>query len=228
MNMFSANEKTPLPIDVLIAEDDLTSRVLLENVLRKWGYNVTSTANGEEAWEVLTQRENAPRLLILDWMMPGMDGIELCRRIRQEYPGKAAHIILLTSLSEKQDVVMGLEAGANDYIVKPFDNAELMARVNAGRRFVELQTALEQRLRQLEEALSHIRTLQGIIPICMYCHKVRKDAASWQHIEHYIQEHSGVFFSHGICPECMRQRYPESVTEEEPPSKENSFPASDS
>jgi two-component system cell cycle response regulator len=126
---------------VLIAEDDPISRRILESWFKKWDYRVTAVANGLDAWEVL-QKEDAPQLAILDWMMPGMDGIEICRRIRSREQGAYLYVLLLTGKDSKQDVVAGFEAGADDYLTKPFDVDELRARVRAGKRILDLQAAL--------------------------------------------------------------------------------------
>jgi DNA-binding response OmpR family regulator len=195
---------------ILAAEDDPTSREILRVMLQKWGYDVVTAANGDQAWEILRSSQEPPRLAILDWMMPGRNGIDVCRQVRQHTPALSVYIILLTSLASKSDIVAGLDAGANDYVIKPFDKAELLARIQVGCRVIELQNALEARVQQLEEALAHIKTLQGIIPICMHCHKIRTDKESWQRLELYIQDHSGASFSHGVCPECMEKIYPAS------------------
>ena len=126
---------------VLIAEDDLTSRIALAGVLRKNGYEVVETVNCSEAWKAL-QQPDAPRLVILDWEMPEIDGLEVLRRIRSLHPDQPFYIILLTSKEDKADVIIGLDAGANDYLVKPFNAGELRARVEVGHRMVEMQDAL--------------------------------------------------------------------------------------
>ena len=113
---------------VLIAEDDSISRLMLQAMLVEWGYEVTAVADGAEAWRIL-QSENAPRLVILDWVMPRMDGVEVCRRVRARPSQEPAHIILLTSRDDKADIVAGLHSGASDYVTKPFDRDELQARV---------------------------------------------------------------------------------------------------
>jgi len=131
-------------VQVLIADDSPVSRRLLEAVLRNWGYQVITVASGTEAWEVL-QRRDSPRLAILDWMMPGLSGPEVCSlvRARQDQPGSVyTYIILLTSRNEKDDLIAGMEAGADDYLVKPFDNSELKVRLGPGRRIVQLQAQL--------------------------------------------------------------------------------------
>ena len=195
---------------ILVADDDSTSRLVISTLLSKWGHEPIIACDGTEAWEAM-QQPGAPRLAILDWMMPGMDGLELCRKIRGRKSSEPIYIILLTALSLKADIVKGLEAGADDYVSKPFNNDELRARIEAGRRIIELQETLAQKIRDLEEALSHIRTLQGLLPICMYCHKIRSDKESWQRIEGYIETHSNAKFSHGICPDCVRKHFPETI-----------------
>jgi len=128
---------------ILIAEDDVTSRLILENMLTKWGYDVVSATDGNDAWEKL-QEENSPRLVILDWMMPGMEGIEICRKIRENAKSKDqyTYVTLLTAKESKENIVTGMDAGADDYITKPFDQHELRVRVRAGQRIVQLQSEL--------------------------------------------------------------------------------------
>lgn len=187
---------------ILIAEDDMVSRRVLEATLQKWGHEVVVTCDGVEAWAAL-QLEGAPSLAILDWMMPGMDGVELCRQARQRGGSLASlYIILLTAKGSKEDIVSGLDAGADDYLTKPFNRDELRARVRVGTRVLELQSALTNRLQELEDALSQVNQLQGILPICSYCKSVRDDKNYWQQVESYISDHSEAQFSHSICPDC--------------------------
>ena len=189
---------------ILIAEDDLTSRRILEAILKKWEYEVVSVQDGTEAWKAV-EASDPPPLFILDWMMPGMNGVEFCREIRRIKPPTPPYIILLTSKRQREEVVEGLEAGANDYVRKPFDREELRARIRVGERVVELQRALSDRIRDLETALSRIKTLQGLVPICCYCKKVRNDKNYWEQLETYLSQHSGVEISHGICPDCLEK-----------------------
>jgi len=193
---------------VLIAEDDVTSHRILRAVLNRWGYEVVSTRNGRQAWQAL-QDAGSPRLAILDWMMPEMDGVEIVRKIRKRSESKTMYVILLTAKDRREDIVSGLEAGADDYIIKPFDREELRARVQVGRRVVELQGALEERIRELQDALDQIKTLKGLIPMCASCKKIRDDEGYWQQVETYIMERSGAEFSHGLCPDCLKKHYPE-------------------
>jgi phosphoserine phosphatase RsbU/P len=186
---------------ILIADDDDVSRLALEAMLTKRGYEVASAADGIEAWEAF-QGEDAPQMAILDWMMPGLDGVELCRRIREDPRLKAVYLILLTSRESKEHLLEGLRAGANDYVTKPFDRDELQARVNVGVQVVQLRWDLVARVRELEDALARIKQLQGLLPICSYCKSIRDDQNYWHQVEAYFKAHTETNFSHGICPDC--------------------------
>ncbi len=196
-------------MNILIADDDVTSRCLLEAVLGKLGYDVVTASNGNDALAKM-QIDGAPDIVILDWIMPGMDGIEVCRLYREAHPNVPKYIIILTAKDSKSDTVEGLVAGANDYITKPFDNSELIARLGVGRRFVDMQKKLAERVYELKSALDHVKKLQGILPICMYCHKIRNDKKSWERVEQYISDNSDAEFSHSICPECMEKYHPDT------------------
>jgi diguanylate cyclase (GGDEF)-like protein len=136
---------------ILVAEDEITFRHMLKTFLTKWGYQVVVVSDGLEAWKVL-QGEDRPRLALLDWMMPNMDGVEICRAIREKKPDPYIYLLLLTGRDQKQDVVEGIEAGADDYLIKPFDPQELRARIHAGERIIEL----EDRLIRAQEALREL------------------------------------------------------------------------
>jgi two-component system, cell cycle response regulator len=139
---------------ILIAEDDLTSRIVLMGVLKKQGHEVVATVNGMEALTAM-QQPDAPRLAILDWMMPELDGVEVCRRIRAQETDRQLYIIILTSKDEKTDIITGLEGGANDYLAKPFDPGELHARIEVGRRMIEMEDALIESREILTHKATH-------------------------------------------------------------------------
>ncbi len=141
-------------MQILIAEDDVASRLMLSAVLKKWGFETIEAADGAAAWQLLEQ-PRAPRLLVFDWNMPEMNGLELCRRIRAIETSDPPYIILLTARSDMQDIVKGLDAGANDYVVKPYDNEELRARLGVGRRMLELQAELNRTRNALAHEASH-------------------------------------------------------------------------
>ncbi|MCH7616155.1 MAG: response regulator [Nitrospinae bacterium] len=196
--------QVPTLRSVLVAEDDTISRRTVVASLARGGNQVVEAKDGLQAWEVL-QDPNAPRLAILDWMMPGLDGVQLCRDLKGANDGRTRYLILVTSKAECQDVVKGLEAGADDYMIKPFDAEELRARVRVGFRVLDLQEKLTHRVDELEQALGQIKQLQGLLPICSYCKKIRNDGNYWQQVEEYIGNHSEVKFSHGICPACYEK-----------------------
>jgi len=196
-------------MQILIAEDEPVSRRLLQKTLEQWGYEVVICEDGTSAWNAL-QAPDAPNIAVLDWMMPGMDGPEICRGVRESGAQRQPYLMLLTSRTRMQDVVAGLKAGADDYLTKPVDREELEARLSVATRVVQLQQRLADRVVELEEAISRVRQLQGLLPICAYCKRIRDDQNYWNQVESYIAEHLDVRFSHGICPSCL-----ETVLKEE-------------
>ena len=189
---------------ILIAEDHYVSRHLLERNLSNWGFTVITAEDGVEAAEVL-EREDAPSLAILDWMMPKMDGVEVCSRVRRKTGRPYIYLVLLTAKSQKEEIAAGLEAGADDYVVKPFDPDELRARLKVGQRVVDLERTLAKRVEDLQTALLDVKKLKRLLPICMYCKSIRDDQDYWHQVEEYIHEETGTDFSHGICPLCMEK-----------------------
>jgi len=144
-------------------------------------------------------------LTVMDRLMPGMNGIEVCRKLRENHSDNPTYIILLTSLSNKDDIAEGLDAGANDYITKPFDFFELNARIGVGQRVIELQTSLHTRVQKLEDTLEHVKTLQSILPICIHCHGIRNDNESWKQIDKYLTQHPDVKLGHARCEKCLNE-----------------------
>ncbi|HKL01799.1 MAG TPA: response regulator [Desulfotignum sp.] len=148
---------------ILIAEDDAVSRAMLQAVLTKWGYTAVSTEDGNAAFKVFQQKD-APQLALLDWEMPGINGPDLCRKLRQPKDTAPLYLILLTSRNNSEDLVQGLEAGADDYVVKPYNMAELQARINVGRRMIVLQNEMRERER-----------LQGVLEMAgAICHELNQ------------------------------------------------------
>jgi diguanylate cyclase (GGDEF)-like protein len=139
---------------ILIGDDSLTHRVMLEAIVRRWGYEAVLAEDGQQAWELLSAPE-APRLVLLDWEMPGLDGLEVCRRVRARQDQDPPYILLLTARQETADIVAGLDAGANDYISKPFENTELHARLRVGARMLDLQRELISAREALEFQANH-------------------------------------------------------------------------
>jgi len=194
-------------VKVLIADDDPISLRLLESTLVSSGYEVVLTEDGAEALDMLN-RISGPKLAVLDWMMPELDGVEVCRRLRSKADIGYIYIVLLTVKRDREDLAAGFEAGADDYLIKPFDSVELRARIAAGERLLNLQTALSTKVAELQEAMSHVKQLQGLIPICMHCKKIRDDGATWHRLETYIQKHSEAVFTHSLCESCLEEHYP--------------------
>lgn len=171
---------------ILVAEDDKVSRLVLSTGLRKLGHEVIEAADGEEAWALF--RSGDVHMVVTDWMMPNMDGLQLCRSIRAELESKYTYIIMLTALGGKESYLEGMNAGADDFITKPFDIDGLTARLRVAERILKLQ--------------AEVRQLEGLLPICTYCKKIRSDDDAWQAIEVYLTRQTEASFSHGICPEC--------------------------
>lgn len=189
---------------ILIAEDHYVSRHLLERNLTNWGFEVLAAEDGEAAVRVL-ESAGAPPLAIIDWMMPRMDGLDVCKRVRADPTRPYIYLVLLTAKSHKEEIAAGLEAGADDYVIKPFDPDELRARLKVGQRVVELERQLARRVNELELALTEVKQLKRLLPICMYCKSIRDDGDYWHQIEEYIHSETGADFSHSICPACMEK-----------------------
>lgn len=165
------------PKKILIADDDPTTRMMLRAAVNQWGYEVTEASDGEEAWNILKQSD-APRLLILDWVMPKLDGVELCTRIRAEL--KFHHyIILLTQLAGAANLIRGLEAGADEFLSKPFNMAELCSRLSVGSRILNFENKIDSHNRQLEEYLSQLIKLTATILTTSHSiNELARDASS--------------------------------------------------
>ena len=192
---------------ILVAEDDAVTRRMLVVTLERLGWDVITAEDGNAAWRVFEtlKGKDAPEMAVLDWMMPGIEGIEICRRLHTTPGFELVYIILVTSRGGKEDLSYGLAAGANDYITKPFDPVELEARVRVGQRMVKLQRSLAARVTEVEAALAHVQRLQGLLPICSYCKKVRNEANYWEQVESYFATHSDLDFTHSICPQCTEK-----------------------
>ncbi|HLJ78680.1 MAG TPA: response regulator [Acidobacteriaceae bacterium] len=189
---------------LLIAEDDRVFCRLLRDLLEP-EYDIVTANDGDHAWEVL-QSEGRPRMAVLDWMMPGLEGPSICRKVRAHSATALTYLLLVTARESIKDVVAGLEAGADDYVTKPFDPQVFRARLRVGKRIVELQSALAERVDELQDALARVRVLQGLLPICSYCKRIRDDRNYWQQLETYFTEHSDATFTHGVCPDCYEKR----------------------
>ena len=187
---------------ILTADDDAMLRHGLSVQLRRWGYDPIVCANGEEARGVL-RAPDPPQLAILDRTMPGAGGIELCAEIRATPALQSTYVILLTAHDTRDDILHGLDGGADEYLTKPLDWEMLRARLKAGARIATLQRDLALRVAELQEALANVKQLSGLLPMCSYCKRIRDDSDYWQQLETYLSHHSEAEFSHGICPACL-------------------------
>ena len=182
------SEKQKSAIIVAVDDNNVNLR-LLRNILEPQGYITKTAQSAAEAFEILKKEQ--PELILLDIMMPEMDGFEAAQRIKK-WPGlKEIPIIFLTALHETKDIVKGFDVGGVDYVTKPFNPPELLARI---RTHIELRRARKE-----------IRTLHGLLPICAQCKKIRDKEGNWEVLEEYISERSEAAFSHGLCPECLQK-----------------------
>jgi phosphoserine phosphatase RsbU/P len=174
-------------MNVLLVEDDAVSRRIFQRNLARHGHGVVHACDGIEAWEVL-QREPI-RIVVSDWMMPRMDGLELCRRVRGRPDVNYMYFIMLTARLGDENYREAMAAGVDDFLTKPLDPEELEIRLRVAERILGYATQLRQ--------------LRRLLPICLYCKKIRDDRNSWQKIDEYIHQHTGTDFSHTICPDCF-------------------------
>lgn len=220
---------------ILVVDDTPSALKVLTDTLAAEGYQVRPANSGELALASVAQTQ--PELILLDIRMPGIGGFEVCRRLKSRQESRDIPVIFISALSELEDRLEGFRHGAVDFVTKPFQQEELLARVRTHvtlRRLhlvqqqqtaelqqlnKQLQREIRQRMAaeeelalkitQLEGTLARVKHLEGIIPICMYCKKIRDDKDCWSQIEEYITKHSEAFFSHGICPECEKKQQEE-------------------
>jgi len=188
---------------LLVADDDPLYRQVFSHLFSQ-EFEVVLANDGAEAWDLL-QRDRSLHLALLNWRMPKLSGPEVCQRVRATPDMESVYLLIATAKQNIEDVIAGFGAGADDYITKPFHSRELIARVMVGRRVVELQADLAHRIVQLQEASQKVKLLQGLLPICSYCKRIRDDNDYWEQVETYITEHTHVMFSHSICPDCYRK-----------------------
>ncbi|NOX35617.1 MAG: response regulator [Deltaproteobacteria bacterium] len=171
---------------VLAVDDRPQNLQFLGKLLSDKGYEVGMAQNGRQALNFI--KKNEPDLILLDIMMPEMDGYEVCRQIKADFSVRHIPIIFLTAKTDPKDIVKGFDAGGVDYVTKPFNSAELLVRV---------KTHIE------------IKILRGLLPMCSKCKKIRNDKGFWKRVDSYIEEHSQLTFTHGICPDCLVELYGE-------------------
>ncbi|WP_026842330.1 response regulator [Citrifermentans bremense] len=184
---------------LLVVDDTPENLIILYKILRK-EYEVLGANSGKEA--LLALAENRPDLILLDVMMPEMDGLEVCRILKDDSRYRDIPVIFITALSDEVDESRGFEAGAVDFLSKPVNPVILSHRVAVHLELQSQKEALTRKNQELQEALSRVKELSGLLPICMTCKKIRDDQGYWNQLESYISLHSEALFSHGYCPEC--------------------------
>jgi len=193
------------PSDTILVVDDTPANLaILFTGLRNAGYKVLINERGDIALQ--TAAYALPDLIILDVMMPGIDGFETCRRLKEDPRTRDIPVILMTALTDPIDEVTGLRAGAVDYIIKPIHVEVVLARISTHLTLRKLYRDLERKHAALKEALATIKTLSGIIPICAWCgNKIRDEGGEWMSVATYLETHAEVTFSHTICPDCYER-----------------------
>jgi len=201
--------------EILVAEDHPATLHLLERQLESWGFQVQSASDGEDALQIL-ESDDAPSLAIIDWNMPKMSGIDVCSRVRERIDRPYTYLLLLTARSKAEEILAGLDAGADDFVTKPYDCDELRSRIRVGKRVAGLERALQAKVANLEKTLSDVKTLQRLLPICMYCKCIRDDQSYWHEVEQYVHAKVGTDFSYGVCPPCLEKINDDFKTSESP------------
>lgn len=176
---------------ILTADDEPLFLTVLAEALQKMGHHVLSANDGAEAFELWKSQKT--EVVITDWLMPNMTGIDLCKKIRSEKTNFYTYIILLTGLGSKRSVLEGFAAGVDDFIVKPFDEDQLMARLSVAQRIINLNKRVEQ--------------LEILLPVCSWCKKIRSTESRWMSLEDYIKEEKHARISHTICPDCAKKYF---------------------
>lgn len=198
---------------LLIVDDNFRNLKVLLDLLKDFGFAISVARSGEEALERVSRR--IPDLILLDVMMPEMDGFETCRRLKANETTRKIPVIFMTALTDVESKLKGFEMGGVDYVTKPVEYQEVIARLNAHLTVHRLQqdlaeknAELQTKNEQLQRALDQVKMLSGLLPICANCKKIRDDQGYWQDVAAYIRDHSEADFTHSICPDCMQKLYP--------------------
>jgi PleD family two-component response regulator len=201
-------------VRIVIVDDDPDVLFSTERALKRDGYTIKSYTSPEEFKSELPDFK--PDLVLMDVVMPDISGIDLCQQVKSMGGDNSPFIVLLSgSRTSSDDQAEGLELGADGYIPRPIENRELRARVKSMVRILLAERERDRLIAELREAMAEIRKLAGLLPICAHCKSIRDDKGYWQKIEAYLSEHTGARTSHGICPGCLKEHYPEFCEEEE-------------
>jgi len=189
---------------ILVVDDEPYNLQIMRQILRD-RYDASFVTDGERVPELAHKMH--PDIILLDIMMPGMDGYRVCELLKSDEELCEIPVLFISSLSDTGDKVKAFEVGGVDYISKPFQKQEVLARISTHLNNRTLQKRLKEKVAELEEALANIKTLKGLLPICSHCKKIRDDQGYWKQMEDYIQNHSDALFSHSICPDCIEKIY---------------------
>ena len=192
---------------ILIVDDVPQDIQVIANIMQNEGYRMAFAQDGRTALKKVG--EIIFDLILLDVVMPEMDGFDVCRILKESRNTMEIPVIFLTAKTEAEDIVHGFEAGAVDYVTKPFNSSELLVRVRTHVELKKKRDREKELVSGLEAALAEIKQLSGLLPICSGCKKIRDDEGYWQQLEHYFSNHSDVRFTHGVCPDCVKKIYPE-------------------
>jgi CheY-like chemotaxis protein len=195
---------------ILAVDNNPTNLQLLFDYLAELGFKTLVASDGEMA--ILQAERTQPDLILLDIMMPGIDGFETCRRLKANRTTQKIPVIFMTAHSDTESKVKGFEAGAVDYIAKPFQQEEVLARITTHITIRNQQKLIEAHNAELQEALAKVKLLSGLLPICAHCKKIRDDEGYWQQVEIYVKDHSEAEFRHGFCPDCIQELFPDIYT----------------
>ena len=185
---------------VLCVDDDPATQMVLNGIIEDAGWQPEPALNATEARQILASSPGI-QVVLLDWMLPDGSGVDLCREFKATQ-GSSLYVILVTVRGAPEDVETGLDAGADDYLVKPVSPVEVRARIRTGLRAADAQRQLAERVTQLELALKRVSSLESLLPLCMYCRRINS-SENWQSVEDYLWEHVDVKVSHGCCPDCL-------------------------
>ncbi|MFO8113290.1 MAG: response regulator [Desulfosalsimonadaceae bacterium] len=206
-------------IKILVVDDDPDILFATSRVIKKGGYQTFTADSGKEAMEAV--KTIVPDLILLDVVMPDAEGPDLCRWIKNDPNFKGIYVLLTSGTRvESEQQADGLDSGADGYIARPLSNRELLSRVDSMVRILSAERERDLLIVELKKAISEIKQLSGLLPICSHCKKIRDDKGYWSQIESYIRDHSDAEFSHGICPDCAKEHYPEfDLYDDERPDK---------
>lgn len=198
--------------DIVIVDDNPSNLTILRDMLKTYGGHTRSVLDGRTG--IVTVEKELPDLVLLDILMPDMNGLEVCRHLKDCEPTKEIPVLFISALDTIEDKNAAFAAGGADYITKPFQEQEVIARIRVHLALRNMQKCLEEKNKQLQNALDGVNTLKKFLPICASCKSIRDDKGYWRDVEIFIEQQTGFTCSHGICPDCSKKLYPEYCSDE--------------